>query len=65
MGVTLVIAMAGLVILMIAKMRGPVDDRATMVVLTRDDLVGTEVRGGAWGLVIVLLFVVFLSILMR
>ena len=60
-GMAVAIVMACLAILIVAKMRGPVDDEATMILLNRSEAAGTNTRTGAGVFFVILLFIIFLA----
>lgn len=63
-GMALAIIMACLAILVVAKTRAPADDDAAMLVYTRNQMLGTEARSGAWAFVVILFVILFLALAM-
>ncbi|MCL5997514.1 MAG: hypothetical protein M1546_15870 [Chloroflexi bacterium] len=60
-GMAVAIVMACLAILVVAKMRGPVDDEAALIMLTRSEAAGANTRAGAGAFFVILLFIIFLA----
>jgi hypothetical protein len=56
--------MAGVAVLLLAKMRAPGNDHTQSVLYARDQMVGREARSGGWVFAVILLSVLFLAIMM-
>lgn len=63
-GSVLAVVMAGIVILLIAKTRVPMNDETQTVLYARDQMVGRETRAGGWTFAVILLIVLFLAVFM-